>query len=39
MGWDENFWDATDQRVETLARLDRHAAADVVVTHYPVGAT
>ena len=38
MGWDENFWDATDQRVETLARLIATQRPDVVITHYPVGA-
>src|SRR5688500_5991921 len=30
MGWDENFWDATDQRVETLAKLIARNTPDVV---------
>jgi 4-oxalomesaconate hydratase len=38
MGWDENFWDASDERVETLAKTIAHYRPDVVVTHYPVGA-
>ena len=38
MGWDENFWDASDQRVETLAKLIAGYKPDVIVTHYPVGA-
>jgi LmbE family N-acetylglucosaminyl deacetylase len=38
MGWDENFWDASDHRVETLAKLIASHKPDVVVTHYPVGA-
>jgi LmbE family N-acetylglucosaminyl deacetylase len=37
MGWDENFWDASDQRVETLAKTIARHKPDVVVTHYPVG--
>ena len=37
LGWDENFWDATDDRVATLARLIASSRPDVVVTHYPVG--
>ena len=38
MGWDQDFWDASDHRVETLARLIARYRPDVVVTHYPVGA-
>ena len=38
MGWNENFWDASDQRVETLAKKIARYRPDVVVTHYPVGA-
>ena len=38
MGWDENFWDASDNRVETLAKTIARVRPDVVVTHYPVGA-
>ena len=38
MGWDENFWDASDHRVETLAKAIARYRPDVVVTHYPVGA-
>jgi LmbE family N-acetylglucosaminyl deacetylase len=36
-GWDENFWDASDARVLTLAKLIARYRPDVVVTHYPVG--
>jgi LmbE family N-acetylglucosaminyl deacetylase len=38
LGWDENFWDASDHRIETLAKLIAGYRPDVVVTHYPVGA-
>jgi len=38
MGWDQDFWDASDHRVETLAKLIARHRPDVVVTHYPVGA-
>jgi 4-oxalomesaconate hydratase len=37
LGWDENFWDASDERVLTLARTIARHRPDVVVTHYPVG--
>jgi LmbE family N-acetylglucosaminyl deacetylase len=38
LGWDEDFWDASDHRVATLAKLIASERPDVVVTHYPVGA-
>ena len=38
MGWDENFWDATDDRITTLAKAIARRRPDVIVTHYPVGA-
>lgn len=38
LGWDQDFWDATDERVLTLAKEVAHYRPDVVVTHYPVGA-
>jgi LmbE family N-acetylglucosaminyl deacetylase len=38
MGWDEDFWDASDHRVEILAKTIARHRPDVVVTHYPVGA-
>ena len=38
LGWDQDFWDASDHRVETLAKLIATHKPDVVVTHYPVGA-
>ena len=38
LGWDQDFWDASDHRVETLAKLIATHQPDVVVTHYPVGA-
>jgi len=38
MGWDANFWDASDARIETLAKAVARSRPDVVVTHYPVGA-
>jgi LmbE family N-acetylglucosaminyl deacetylase len=37
LGWDLNFWDATDDRVLALAKLVARYRPDVVVTHYPVG--
>ena len=37
LGWDENFFDATDARVEELARLIARYRPDVILTHYPVG--
>jgi LmbE family N-acetylglucosaminyl deacetylase len=37
MGWDLNFWDATDDRVLALAKLVARYRPDVAVTHYPVG--
>ncbi len=38
MGWDQDFWDASDSRVETLAKAIAKCKPDAVVTHYPVGA-
>jgi len=37
MGWDLDFWDATDDRVLALAKSIARFRPDVVVTHYPVG--
>jgi LmbE family N-acetylglucosaminyl deacetylase len=38
LGWDENFWDASDDRITALAKTIARHRPDVVVTHYPVGA-
>ena len=37
MGWDENFYDANDDRVLTLAKLVATHRPTVVVTHWPTG--
>jgi LmbE family N-acetylglucosaminyl deacetylase len=37
LGWDRDFFNATDERVETLARLIVTHRPDVILTHYPVG--
>jgi len=37
MGWDENFYDANDDRVLTLAKLIATHRPTVVVTHWPTG--
>ena len=37
LGWDEDFFDATDARIEILARLIVRYRPDVILTHYPVG--
>lgn len=38
LGWDSEFFDATDERVLALARLVARYRPDAVVTHYPAGA-
>jgi LmbE family N-acetylglucosaminyl deacetylase len=37
MGWDENFFDANDERVLTLAKLVATHRPTVVVSHWPTG--
>ncbi len=37
MGWDKDFFDATDERIETLAGVIVRHRPDVILTHYPVG--
>ena len=37
MAWDQDFFNATDERVETLARVIVRHRPDVILTHYPVG--
>ena len=37
LGWDADFFDATDARVETLARLIVRYRPHVILTHYPIG--
>jgi LmbE family N-acetylglucosaminyl deacetylase len=37
LGWDRDFFTATDERVEALARLIVAHRPDVILTHYPVG--
>lgn len=37
LGWNDDFWNATDARVEELATLIARQQPDVVATHYPVG--
>ena len=37
LGWDENFFDATDARVEELAKVIARHLPDVILTHYPAG--
>ena len=37
MAWNQDFFNATDARVEELARVIVRLRPDVIVTHYPVG--
>ncbi len=37
MGWDKDFFNATDERIETLAGVIVRHRPDVILTHYPVG--
>ena len=37
MAWDRDFFNATDERVEELARVIVRYRPDVILTHYPVG--
>ena len=37
MGWDQDFFNATDERIATLARVIVRYRPDVILTHYPVG--
>jgi LmbE family N-acetylglucosaminyl deacetylase len=37
MAWDADFFNATDARVEELARVIVRHRPDVILTHYPVG--
>ena len=37
MAWDQDFFNATDERVEALARVIVRHRPDVILTHYPVG--
>lgn len=37
MAWDKDFFNATDERVEELARVICRHRPDVILTHYPVG--
>jgi hypothetical protein len=37
MGWDQDFFDGRDERVEILARLIAQYRPTVVMTHFPVG--
>lgn len=37
MAWDRDFFNATDERVEALARVIVRHRPDVILTHYPVG--
>ena len=37
MAWDREFFNATDERIETLAKVIVRYRPDVILTHYPVG--
>ncbi len=37
MAWDRDFFNATDERVEELARVIVRYRPDVILTHYPIG--
>ena len=37
MGWDGDFFDATDERIEVLAKVIVRHRPDVILTHYPIG--
>lgn len=37
MGWDQDFFNATDERIRTLAHVIVRYRPDVILTHYPVG--
>jgi LmbE family N-acetylglucosaminyl deacetylase len=36
-GWDQDFFDATDARIEELAKVIVRHRPDVILTHYPIG--
>jgi len=38
LGWDQDYFNATDERVLALARMIARYRPDAIVTHYPVGA-
>jgi LmbE family N-acetylglucosaminyl deacetylase len=37
MGWDADFFAATDERIEILAKVIVRHRPDVILTHYPIG--